>query len=177
MPLSNTHFRTTAGSLLYRCISLYYYYCNFNILCFLIRPRLYASEGHAGGGVPTDLGDSKITIHKIIGVVIVIVVVVVVILVVVIVIAVIRILNIWAGRAIVPSSLFMLVLFSRTGVGTNGVVAEVPQLTVMNFHGEMLKHVATYCKIVQNAATCENEERYYIDRKKHCKILHKSKDM
>ena len=46
------------------------------------------------------------------------------------------------------------------GVGTNGVVAEVPQFHLMNLHGEMLakcdkllQHVVKRGKIWQNAAT------------------------
>ena len=52
------------------------------------------------------------------------------------------------------------------GVGTNGVVAEVPQFTLMNFHGKMsakcgniLQNVTTCGNISQNAATCAHSKQ------------------
>ena len=40
------------------------------------------------------------------------------------------------------------------GVGTNGVVAEVPQLPLVNFHRRCGQHMATYDNICQNVTTC-----------------------
>ena len=60
------------------------------------------------------------------------------------------------------------------GVGTNGVVAEVPQFPLMIFHGKMF---ATYDNIWQHVTTCDNILQNVATRAQSKRNLTKLKEM